>query len=82
MSKYFSDDDSLSSLTEQFDTPTENFVVPTPQEVTQQKIPEQETHINPEAPKSVEEHIAVVNAQNNQVNEKGKYYFYKSNPGF
>lgn len=69
MSKYFTDESEISSLTEQLPTDNQsNFVVPTPQAVKQQEIPIQETPetITP-PPKTVEEHIAHVNAQNNEI---------------
>lgn len=70
MSKYFSDDTPLTDQLE-FQIEDNNYVIPTPPHVDtslREKKIQQEATIAVEKPKSVEEHIAVVNHQNKTVN--------------
>lgn len=78
MSKYFTDDNDLSSLTTQIEQPTTSVATPIPNPVdnsiqnqinSQNEIPKKPTNV----PTSVEEHIASVTAQNNEVNTAMKH---------
>lgn len=79
MSKYFTDDNDISSLTEQLE-PTESYATPIPnavdvsykEQISQQTPIETTAPTAPQKPTTVEEHIAAINTQNKQVDNAMK----------